>query len=710
MKRNLLKTALAAFAMALGVTQTAWAGTEVTETYSFQQWATNIETDTKFVFDTSNELKVGDENSTASVYTITNTFDGNSLRGRFAATNSADIYLRYKSGRPGNTGIFVNTGTSAYFSIRNLKDGDKVKITSANSSAFYFASSNVTDEVTVSSSFSCDKKGNITVDEGATKLESGKEYTISTTGKTDHLDFWMAHYAQITSIEITTTVDNETVDKPIISVTGANGGNRTVSISSTNGTLGNTPTVYYTTDGTDPTKDNGTKYTEAFTVSATSTVKAISYISDDVVSDVASLEVEAGTTIKLADIASSIADMEESEGRYFAKYSFSNDNSKLIGAPTSTLSATFNGSSVKLTDNSYTPKEAGTLVVTAKAEGYDDATTTVECKGAYSLLKAIDIKGLTSEDINTEYWTKNDNATTTTQWIFNDVENYTLKSNDYITKGIDGLTLFNTGNLAKIYIGYGLQQPSTSINYCNVSVTDGTEDQLVEWNYMNGYNSKIVKKVQKGNEAFSLYRYSWMITSVNVYKFLGSDVTKNISTSKLASFSAAGNTEVPEGVSVYIAKVDGDNVVLTKVETSVIPANTGVIVKSETEGEKTFKVTLDGTEASFDGNELIATSVEANATVPSEGTYYALSASEAKFGVLKGGITLSGNKAYLAAPADGAKQTALNILFNNGDITGISSAVKTAEADGAYYTLQGVKTLKPAKGLYIHNGKKVIVK
>lgn len=277
MKRNLLKTALAAFAMALGVTQTSWAGTEVTETYSFQQWATNIATDTKFVFDTSNELKVGDENSTASVYTITNTFDGNSLRGRFAATNSTDIYLRYKPGKPGNTGIFVNNKKSAYFSIRNLKDGDKVKITSANSLAFYFASSNVTDEVTVSSSFSCDN-GNITVDEGASKLESGKVYTISTTGKTDHLDFWMADYAQITSIEITTTVDNETVDKPIISVTGANGGNRTVSISSTNGTLGNTPTVYYTTDGTEPTKDNGTKYTEAFTVSATSTVKAISYI------------------------------------------------------------------------------------------------------------------------------------------------------------------------------------------------------------------------------------------------------------------------------------------------------------------------------------------------------------------------------------------------------------------------------------------------
>ncbi len=709
MRRNYFLTTLLLF-VSLVLPQKMWAGTEVTEKYLFQQWAKNLESSPQFELDKNTELKVGDNNDKATVYTITNTFDGNPLRGRFAATNSKDIYLRYNSKSNNNTGIFVNNKKSAYFSIRNLKDGDKVKITSANSSNFYFASSNVTDDVTVSSNFSYNSTNGAVVDEGATKLESGKEYTISTEGKTDHLDFWMAHYAQITSIEITTTVDNETVDEPIISVTGANGGDRTVSISSTNGTLGNTPTVYYTTDGTEPTKSNGTQYTEPFTVSTISTVKAISYISDDVVSKVASREVKAGTTIKLADIASSITDMTQDGDKYYAEYSFSIDNSKLIGAPTATLSATFNGSAVELESNTYTPKEAGTLVVTAKAEGYDDATTTVECKGGYSLLKAIDIKGLKSEDINTEYWTKNDNATTTTQWNFTDVENYTLTSNDYITKGIAGLTLFNTGDLAKIYIGYGLQQPSTKINYCNVSVTNGTEDQLVKWNYMNGYNSSIVQKVQKGNEAFSLYRYSWMITSVNIYT-QEEDVTKTIpSATLLASYSAASNTAVPDGVGVYKAKVDGSTVTLTKVETNVIPANTGVILKCDADGDKTFKVTLDESDGDFTDNALIATSVEANATVPETGAYYALSASEQAFGVVKGGLKLSGNKAYIKAPTASDAKSVLSILFAD-ELTGISSATaKTAQADGAYYTLQGVKTLKPAKGLYIHNGKKVIVK
>ena len=30
--------------------------------------------------------------------------------------------------------------------------------------------------------------------------------------------------------------------------------------------------------------------------------------------------------------------------------------------------------------------------------------------------------------------------------------------------------------------------------------------------------------------------------------------------------------------------------------------------------------------------------------------------------------------------------------------------------DNAYYTLQGIKVLKPTKGIFIHNGKKIVIK
>ena len=43
------------------------------------------------------------------------------------------------------------------------------------------------------------------------------------------------------------------------------------------------------------------------------------------------------------------------------------------------------------------------------------------------------------------------------------------------------------------------------------------------------------------------------------------------------------------------------------------------------------------------------------------------------------------------------------------ETTGIE-AVKDAQEDGAWYTIQGVRVAQPTKGLYIHNGKKVILK
>ena len=53
-------------------------------------------------------------------------------------------------------------------------------------------------------------------------------------------------------------------------------------------------------------------------------------------------------------------------------------------------------------------------------------------------------------------------------------------------------------------------------------------------------------------------------------------------------------------------------------------------------------------------------------------------------------------------------------LANDADIaSGIEMpAVATMKksADKAYYTLQGVKVLRPTKGIYIHGGKKIVIK
>lgn len=187
------------------------------------------------------------------------------------------------------------------------------------------------------------------------------------------------------------------------------------------------------------------------------------------------------------------------------------------------------------------------------------------------------------------------------------------------------------------------------------------------------------------------------------------DATETVSVSEAgyATYATKYNVEVPndENVKVMTVKVNDDNSTITLYDVAagtVIPAGTGILVKAPA-GNCDFVVTSkEG--AKLEGNSLVA----ATETIKSDGaTFFALTKMDTKvgFAVVNNGVVIPAGKAYLSVPrASGAKFFSLD-----GEATGINS-VKTAKADGAYYTLEGVKTTKPVKGLYIHNGKKIVVK
>jgi hypothetical protein len=49
-------------------------------------------------------------------------------------------------------------------------------------------------------------------------------------------------------------------------------------------------------------------------------------------------------------------------------------------------------------------------------------------------------------------------------------------------------------------------------------------------------------------------------------------------------------------------------------------------------------------------------------------------------------------------------------ISGEGDTTGIQEAKREGVRSEEWYTLQGQRVAKPGKGLYIHNGKKVVIK
>lgn len=181
-----------------------------------------------------------------------------------------------------------------------------------------------------------------------------------------------------------------------------------------------------------------------------------------------------------------------------------------------------------------------------------------------------------------------------------------------------------------------------------------------------------------------------------------------VSAVKFATYVPTCNVVAPAEVNVYTAKVNEAKsaVVLTEIPAgSVIAKGTPVLVSAEA-GSYTFEASANEA-APVENNDLKAA---ADDTKGDGATIYALVEQDGKavFAPLKEGVAVSLGHAYLELPAASAARF-YSIQFG-GETTGINEVNAAAKADGAYYTLQGVKTTKAAKGIYIHNGKKVVIK
>ena len=197
-----------------------------------------------------------------------------------------------------------------------------------------------------------------------------------------------------------------------------------------------------------------------------------------------------------------------------------------------------------------------------------------------------------------------------------------------------------------------------------------------------------------------------LLDYVIIEKFIGDDVA--VSAVKFATYVPTCNVVAPADAKVYTAKVNEAKsaVVLTEVSAgSVIAKGTPVLVGAEA-GSYNFAASADEATTVAD-NDLKAATAD---TKGDGSTIYALveQDGEAVFAPLKEGVAVSLGHAYLELPA--ASATRFYSIQFGGETTGINEVNAAAKADGAYYTLQGVKTSKAAKGIYIHNGKKVVIK
>ena len=175
---------------------------------------------------------------------------------------------------------------------------------------------------------------------------------------------------------------------------------------------------------------------------------------------------------------------------------------------------------------------------------------------------------------------------------------------------------------------------------------------------------------------------------------------------------------VPADLTVYEVSVIGGEMLLEAYATGdIVPANTGVLVAGDA-GDHNVMLTTGGTSKLDTYNMLRATGAGIDAAAMSEADanckFYRLTMHKgSQIGFFWGAedgdaFAVAANKAYLAVPNT---EAGLVKGFRFGENTdAISEIMSNGENEkmSAIYDLSGRRVVKPTKGLYIVNGKKVV--
>ena len=195
-----------------------------------------------------------------------------------------------------------------------------------------------------------------------------------------------------------------------------------------------------------------------------------------------------------------------------------------------------------------------------------------------------------------------------------------------------------------------------------------------------------------------------------------SNVNVTLNASRFASYCSpyALDLTPTEDYAAYAVATAGSNALTFTKIPGKVAANTPIILYgSEAKAGKNISIPAieddDPAIAAVSGNELIGTLSPTYVTASSGHTNYGLKGD--KFIRFNAGA-VKANKAYLSVDNSKIDESAheIAIIFDNGETTGIEEAKSHKTIDGGFYNLAGQRVAQPTKGLYILNGKKVIVK
>lgn len=244
-----------------------------------------------------------------------------------------------------------------------------------------------------------------------------------------------------------------------------------------------------------------------------------------------------------------------------------------------------------------------------------------------------------------------------------------------------------------------------------ITITAAEEIVAVKVNYVSGYVDTGEKVSGLGTkEVVISSSKTCRFTSIDVY-YRGSSLPAKDGTSYYATFSSDSDVEFVDAT-VYAVNVVNGVLQLNEVTSKQVPAGTGVLLQSEKETAPYFYID----KADAIENNLLMPASQGMSGISGSYKFYKLAYDDydAKtglgfyWGAENGGVfTVKAGTAYLAVPVPNAASVKGFLL------DGTPTAIEGVEAENntdVIYNLSGQRVQKAQRGLYIVNGKKLMVK
>ena len=274
----------------------------------------------------------------------------------------------------------------------------------------------------------------------------------------------------------------------------------------------------------------------------------------------------------------------------------------------------------------------------------------------------------------------------------------------YILGAVDGTTgalkTVSESNDIDTNLAIG-DTPTETENYCTVQLKGAIREALKTKNQT--YNIGVAQILVKGN----------------IEKYCGKpgvkDLTEGSKVGEYVAISSAGMATYYtdcaldftgyDDMYAYVAAVEGDKVNFTRV--MKVPAKTAVVLRNPSMSEATHTVPVatspEDVTSAMTGTLI---RIEELATTDGSNTNYILNTGAQGVGFYwANGSSVGVHKAYLSVGA-GARA----FIGFDDDATGIQQMERNAQNNDSIFNLAGQRVAQPTKGLYIVNGKKVIIK